>query len=441
MVAAWLPPGANRPQPIPASAFGSDQVGRVSRSRLEHRTRRGYADFRLALLGECPLEQGYPWMVRAQLQDTTEAALGDAARYRWDFGDGQKSEERSPTHIYLHPGKYKVTLVARRGTRTLETANWVHVGRPRMVPGAESKQDELADYLPQLATYDPKTLDATGLVQLVRALVAGGDPAAAVEAGGVAFAPGSAYDDPSRWQLARMMGPLLRYRLDRPAAAGKLWQSASALLGRNQWRARCALEAADILLHDLLRDKDVQGLLNFAQQRLPDQAGSDASRLYRLRGDWHARQGNAQAARAAYQKAAELRRLGRNTAEQNAWRGARSRSVEAFLRDGQRDRARDELLQWQLDFPADKMEGYLSRLWAQYWVAEKKWARAIAVANDLLAVNPDSPYADQLLFVSASCEERLGRHDRAKAALESLLADYPGSPLVKTARERLARMN
>ena len=79
-------------------------------------------------------------------------------------------------------------------------------------------------------------------------------------------------------------------------------------------------------------------------------------------------------------------------------------------------------------------------LQARYWLAAGKLPNAIAVANDLLTVNPDSPYADQLLLLSATCKEKQGDLDSAVAAYQSLLADYPGSPLVKTARQRLARL-
>ena len=41
---------------------------------------------------------------------------------------------------------------------------------------------------------------------------------------------------------------------------------------------------------------------------------------------------------------------------------------------------------------------------------------------------------------TAECEERQGRADRARAAYQSLLADYPGSPLVGDARKKIAAL-
>jgi hypothetical protein len=63
-----------------------------------------------------------------------------------------------------------------------------------------------------------------------------------------------------------------------------------------------------------------------------------------------------------------------------------------------------------------------------------------AVAGDLLAIAPHSPYADRLLLELVAAEEMLGRTDRAIAACETLLSDYPGSPLRDAAREKLAAL-
>jgi TolA-binding protein len=58
----------------------------------------------------------------------------------------------------------------------------------------------------------------------------------------------------------------------------------------------------------------------------------------------------------------------------------------------------------------------------------------------LQAVNPDSPYADQLLWLAADCQQRRGRSDQAAATLHALLKDYPGSPLVPRAQAALTRL-
>ena len=61
-----------------------------------------------------------------------------------------------------------------------------------------------------------------------------------------------------------------------------------------------------------------------------------------------------------------------------------------------------------------------------------------ALAGDLVAVNPDSAYADRLVYLAAECEERQGHGDRARAGYQSLITDYPGSPLVSEAKRKIA---
>ena len=130
----------------------------------------------------------------------------------------------------------------------------------------------------------------------------------------------------------------------------------------------------------------------------------------------------------------------KSAVEQDAWRDAHSRSTKEFLRDKALDRAWAELRRWQEEYPIDKVESYLTLLQARYWAARNKWPQAIALAGDLVAINPDSPYADRLVFLAAECEEKNGRGDRARAAYQSLLTDYPGSPLVAEARKKLTML-
>jgi TolA-binding protein len=58
----------------------------------------------------------------------------------------------------------------------------------------------------------------------------------------------------------------------------------------------------------------------------------------------------------------------------------------------------------------------------------------------LLTANPDSPYIDQLLLLAADCELKQGRSEPALAILRRLLKDYPGSPLVPLAKQKLSQL-
>lgn len=49
---------------------------------------------------------------------------GDALTYSWDFGDGTKSSERDPTHVYTTPNNYTVTMTVMDKARKTGTATF-----------------------------------------------------------------------------------------------------------------------------------------------------------------------------------------------------------------------------------------------------------------------------------------------------------------------------
>lgn len=381
-------------------------------------------------------------MVRTQFVDASADAIKLNAQHEWEFGDGQSSAFTSPGHVFLHPGPYRVSLKLQRGSKQPLISNQIYITRQFIVDAKGQEDEDIADYLETLEQYNSTSLDATGLVQLVRAYVLADDPVNATQAAAAAFTAGATgHTDQTRWVIARLIGPVLRDRLDNAKAAAKLWTDATAQIKSDSLRVACAIRAADIFLNDLLQPGDAKNALNFVERHLSDASSITRSRYYRVLGDWQARAGNRDEARSAYSKAEVTRQLEFNATERTAWQGAHSRSTEAFLRSGELSRARETLEQWQADFPADKSSGYWSLLQSRYLYARDKFPQAIATANDLLVVNPRSPYADQLHFMIAKCEEASARIPRAIATYQALITDYPGSPLVDVSKREIDRLS
>ncbi len=130
-------------------------------------------DFLVNLSGSVPLPDDDVPLVGVQFVDASPKALSASARYLWEFGDGQTSEKASPLHVFLHPGLYSVKLTIRRGGRPYEMVNRVYVDQPQITD--PSKLHQLDDYLPVVETYEPRTLDARALRQLVLAYQAKAD--------------------------------------------------------------------------------------------------------------------------------------------------------------------------------------------------------------------------------------------------------------------------
>jgi TolA-binding protein len=434
MVAAWQPPGAAKPEIIPASAFRASRVVHVAPGRPQHAQKGTLPDFTAAVVGEAPLEDVEVLLVRVQFRQTRPAASG--AKARWEFGDGQTSTDPDPVHVYLRPGLFSVRL----GSPGQEVVNRVHVPRGAALPPAKGRADTLADYAPMLNRYDAHKLDPLSALQLIRFCEQSRQHNRAAQIGKVWLLSKQPPEDEGVVRaMAELVGPLLRDRLNESADAAGVWQAAAGVVRAGSGKAACEVEAADILLNDLHKPAEARPLLEAASAHLAGADGAPAARLQRVWGDWYARGGDRKPALAAYRKAQALAPK-RSAAEREARRGAYSRSTEAFLRDKALDRARDELRRWQDEFPEDRVQGYLPLLQARYLFAAEKFRHAVVVAGDLRTVNPESAYADQLLFLAGECEEKLARPARARAAYQALLADYPGSPLVRAARQKLARL-
>jgi len=240
-----------------------------------------------------------------------------------------------------------------------------------------NRPDQLADYLTIFQRYDSTVLKPKALLQVVRAYEQLSQTAKAARLGKAGLLSQRVLEEEAPvYALVKLVGPMLRDQLDDPAGALEVWRAAARTLRRDQWQAECEVEAGDVCLTDLDQRKEARGLLDSATARLgkvndPALAG----RLHRLWGDWYARTGDRQAARAVYAGAMAARGDRGSTTEQNAWRGAASRSTEAFLREKQLDRALEELRRWQDQFPTDKIDGHLTLLQAHYYVARRDETR------------------------------------------------------------------
>jgi len=451
MAALWEidPPSdkPERPLPIPAEVFRTHLVGRLPVSSPVLRGNRPAPDFLVSIAGDVPLPDNETPLVAVLFRESSPPALsGSGTKYQWDFGDGQTSELKNVDHVYLRPGMYTVKLALRRGGKTVETSNRVYVDRPWQP--TRDRPHTLDEYLRIVETYDPRTLDAVSLRQLVltfeaKALASPDDArqwlSKAVAVGVQGLREGSATGDAEDvLKLARTLASMARRQLGDSASALEIWRAAERHTERGKHQAACDLAAADIALNDLLQTALAKALLQSAEQQFGGQGGEAVSALLkRLWGDYHASQGAGELARENYLAAQRLLGANRSLAETTARQGAYARTVEALLQEKNYLRAAEELEAWEAEFPAAKLEGYWTLLTARYWAGRKMFAQAIAQAERLQAVNPSSPYLDRLLFLAAESELQLGRKDRAVATLHTLLNEHAGSPLVPPAREKL----
>ena len=298
-------------------------------------------------------------------------------------------------------------------SESLAAVNRVPIHRALVFADEEHPADTLTPYLTILDKYDPAKLDPAGLLQLVRAFDQAGLAARAAKAGQAGILAEREPTEAEAALTAVRSGrrTCFRDRLDEPErGAQRSGRRPSRCSARRPGRRNARSRRPTSRSTSSSRTETAKALLDSATARLGQ--GGDAGldeppepglgRLVRSQGRRTLGPGRL---RPSHGRA---RRSRKSAVEQDAWRGALSRSTEEFLRSKAFDRAWAELRRWQEEYPIDKVEGYLTLLQARYWAARSRWPQAIALAGDLVAINPDSPYADRLVFLAAECEEELG---------------------------------
>ena len=71
--------------------------------------------------GATPLQGCFPLPV--VFTDSSLAGSGTITNWQWDFGDGNISNQQNPTHTYLNPGIFNVTLTVRNSNGCSKTLN------------------------------------------------------------------------------------------------------------------------------------------------------------------------------------------------------------------------------------------------------------------------------------------------------------------------------
>lgn len=91
----------------------------------------------------------------------TDTSTGDPTAWHWNFGDGYTSNEQNPTHLYLHPGQYSVSLTAANdhGHDTAAKPYYITVNTQKVKPTADFSASRTTGPAPLTVTF---TDESTG---------------------------------------------------------------------------------------------------------------------------------------------------------------------------------------------------------------------------------------------------------------------------------------
>ena len=197
------------------------------------------------------------------------------------------------------------------------------------------------------------------------------------------------------------------------------------------------LRAAEVLIENLSDPDEAMTLCRRAQENYERKARPAALRHAQIGlGDvWRAR-GNFDKAKQAYDVADIIDKRAKQ--HPAVVRGDFARQAEAYLRQRDYTTTREALDAWEETFPTDKLEGYSSLLRVEMFLAEKQYTPAAREAETLVKVNPQSPYAPDLLMQAYEAYHAEGNTQAAKRTLQRLAEKYKESPLARKA-ERLLK--
>ena len=98
---------------------------------------------------------------------------------------------------------------------------------------------------------------------------------------------------------------------------------------------------------------------------------------------------------------------------------------------------RDQLLQWEADFPQAKLGGDLPLLTGRYFQAIGNHSRAAIEYETLLKLNPIHPSTPQVTFRLAQSKVQLGKMPEATMLFTRIMEKYPNSPFADQARRQM----
>ncbi|MBI5724268.1 MAG: PKD domain-containing protein [Planctomycetes bacterium] len=429
IVAAWKPPSQKNVVPIPIGAFSP--VVRGTAGPVECYGKIGSADLTFKHAGELFVANRYLQRLTFDAAWSGEAAK--PAEWQWEFGDGQKATGQSVSHVYLAAGIYPVKLTCKSGGLAYGITNRVAVARPweevtqNRLDGLKKQADIVAGY--DFTGLSPEA-NANAIVLLHQAGLT--DPL---------LKAGEAFVARQNLSPEAIREPLTIY-IDALLSAGKADRAVDALLKASKMSgvpaatAKMLNRAGQIAMDEM---KDVAKAREIYSGVLEKYEVSAAGQVIR-----EARIGMGDVWRASgeYDKAMEAYRHAglpsKEFAQKKAiLKGDFARQVEDFLRRGELQAAQDKLAEWELAIPTDKLEGYTTLLGARLMLAMKKPDRAARQAEMLLAVNPTSSYAPELLMEAHEAYKAMNQPDKAKEALQKIVRNYGESALAAKARQML----
>lgn len=435
--AAWMPPEQDNWQVIPPHAFAGLRQAEVYES--ERYGQPICADFTAEPRSYC--EAGDARMVAVQFASrstTTRNTLINT--YRWDFGDGQTSDEPRPEHVFLYPADHTVTLTITNtaGDRT-SCAKTVRASP--IWDDLDFRPPKLERFWRQVKGYNFGVLPTPSLLAAWRFAKHMEEDEKAFEAALVLDGRRTLLKREQVYELAMDIARHYQELQPNPDRAEGYFalalQSVPESDKRRLFEVRFAL--AD---HCFLQRADAARARQEFEKLRADfpRADSKKLRLALIRiGDTYRKEGKAEEALERYRQAEGDPDYVPDKPKALIL-GSALQQVESHLREGEPDRALERLEELLWLFPTMRMEGQPSRLRVQAYLVKGEFRKARDEAEVFIATSKEPNHLPALRLLAAEACYELGMMEQAAAHYRAILDDFPEAPEVREAEDGLRRL-
>jgi len=344
----------------------------------------------------------------------------------WDFGDGMKTDDRNPVHVYSKPGRYSVKLTVSGRSVTQQVQVW-----PNEAIGNYSAEEIANQYARIVGSYNLADLDPDSVLAVLEfaGTLPGGSRLEQTALEGL-------HQNPASYSHVQAGERLLSWAEDF-VRANNMDGALAIFDGLAKEHAR--REVSCMALHrmgQLLLAMEEEDRALAAFQDLDIRASNHQKfRMLALAdmGDYYRHVGDAKRAREYYEKAAEAVPKEAGPIQ----RGGYSQAAVEYLRRDEPEAALEQIQRWELAFPLDRLDGYSSVLKGIALMKQGDYGFAFAELRDQVTANPDGNYAPHATLLMGDCMA-LGKYpEKAVEHYQRVINTYPESAVVRLSQQRL----
>jgi hypothetical protein len=419
-----------RPDQAAFEVIGRESLGIVPRAKvgtLEEIGKTLTADFTAEYLGESFFNNHYSHRIRFTVNQPKASANFTP---EWDFGDGQKSNQRVVEHVFLTGGVYPIRLTLRIGSNS-DTKTYQYLVRRDLTRIDNPPLDDVRIHSKIVAGYDVRTMPLSYLAWALTAHARAGDLDAFIEVAKRTM-PEPRLPDVDATMRAMVEGTRAAILAGKGEEILAAW---AATPEESNLQPRAARNYAHFLVWWMGDFKKAVEMLEPLAALERDNAGEVVENDPGLRDATRLRRIYAQALilnQQAEEGKAVLRSLTPDShpERQVVISGALARSIEHYIDEGDWESGDDFWERWQTRYPATFIDGYSALLKVKLIEVRKQPAVAAKVAEAFATAIPDSSYAPQLLHYAAKLLEKTDPK-KSEELLATLKKRYPEDPLAQ----------